>query len=84
MNNKQRKTLTAIFEKPTPKNLEWTAVASLIQALGGQIKHNQGSKVRIELNHISLNIHSPHPQKEVKHYVICLLKEFLENAGVTP
>ena len=84
MNNKQRKTLTAIFNKPSPKTLEWTEIESLIKALGGQINHHQGSKVRIELNNISLNIHSPHPQKEVKQYVVRLLKEFLEKAGVTP
>jgi hypothetical protein len=84
MNNKQQKTLSAIFAKPVPNSIEWSEVESLINALGGEIKHNQGSKVRIDLNQISLNIHSPHPQKELKQYAVRLLKEFLEKAGVTP
>lgn len=84
MNNRQQKTLSAIFAKPTPKSVEWAEVESLIKALGGEIVHNQGSKVRIDLNHVSLNIHSPHPQKEVKQYAVRLLREFLEKAGVTP
>jgi hypothetical protein len=45
-------------------------VENLINALGGEIRHNQGSKVRIDLNQISLNIHSPHPQKELKQYAM--------------
>ncbi len=84
MNSKQHKTLTAIFSTPTPKSIAWTEIEVLIKGLGGKIIHNNGSKVRIDLNQVSLNIHSPHPQKEVKQYVVGLLKEFLEKAGVTP
>jgi hypothetical protein len=35
MNNRQRKTLEAIFRKPTPAGIEWRAVASLVKAIGG-------------------------------------------------
>jgi hypothetical protein len=58
MNNKQRKTLQSIFKRPTPTSLEWRAVASLIKALGGEVKHGDGSRVRIDLKNISVNIHS--------------------------
>lgn len=81
MNNKQQKTLLAIFSKPTLNSIEWTDVESLIHALGGEIKQNKGSRVRIDLKNYSLNIHSPHLQKEVKQYAIKLLREFLEKAG---
>ena len=57
MNSKQRKTLAAIFSKPTPTGIEWRAVASLIKALGGEIKYRDGSRVRIDLKGESLNIH---------------------------
>ncbi len=82
MNHKQQKTKEAIFSKPIPNSIEWLDVESLIHALGGEIKQNKGSRVRIDLNNYSLNIHSPHPQKEVKQYVVKLLREFLEKAGV--
>jgi len=84
MNNKQRKTLQAIFKKPTPTNLEWRAVASLIKALGGEVKHGDGSRVRIDLKNISVNIHSPHPQKEIPRYAVRLVKELLERTGDKP
>jgi hypothetical protein len=81
MNHKQQKTKAAIFSKPTLNSIEWTDIESLIYALGGDIKQNKGSRVRIDLKGHSLNIHSPHPQKEVKQYAVKLLCEFLEKAG---
>ena len=55
---------------------------SLIQALGGTVTQEDGSRVRFDLNDISLNIHSPHPQKELKRYQVKAVREFLINAGV--
>ena len=66
MNSKQHKTKNAIFSKPISTSIEWSDIESLISALGGEIKQNKGSRVRIDLKGYSLNIHSPHPQKEVK------------------
>jgi hypothetical protein len=83
MNTKQQKTKAAIFLKPIPSSLEWSDIESLIRALGGKMKQNNGSQVRIDLNGHSLNIHSPHPQKEVKQYVVKLLREFLDKAGIS-
>jgi hypothetical protein len=84
MNNKQRKTLSLIFQKPTPVGIEWRAVASLIQALGGEIVYGDGSRIRIYLKSESVNIHSPHPQKELPRYAVRLIKELLERTGDTP
>ena len=84
MNSKQRKTLAAIFSKPTPTGIEWRAVASLIKALGGEIKYRDGSRVRIDLKGESLNIHSPHPQKELNRYAVRLISELLARTGDTP
>ena len=84
MNRKQRRTLTAIFQKPTPSNLQWRDVASLIKTLGGEIRYGDGSRVRIDLKGESLNIHSPHPQKELKRYTVRLVKELQTRTGDTP
>ncbi|MEA5532654.1 type II toxin-antitoxin system HicA family toxin [Crocosphaera sp. XPORK-15E] len=40
-----------------------------------------GSRVRFDLNDLFLNIHSPHPQKELKRYQVKAIREFLINAG---
>jgi len=82
MNRKQRRTLTAIFQKPTPTGIQWRAVASLIKALGGEIQY--GSRVRLDLKGESLNIHSPQSQKELKRYAVRLVKELLTRTGDTP
>ena len=82
MNKKQRKTYDAIFVDPIRRNIVWDDVVNLIQSLGGIITQGDGSRVRFDLNEISLNIHSPHPQKELKRYQIKALREFLIKVGV--
>jgi len=84
MNNKHRKTLTSIFQKPTPAGLKWRDVASLIKGLGGEIIHGDGSRVRIDLKNESANIHSPHPQKILPRYAVRLIKTLLERTGDKP
>jgi hypothetical protein len=82
MNKKQRKTYNAIFATPIQRNIVWDDVVSLVKAIGGIVVQGDGSRVRFDLNHISLNIHSPHPQKELKRYQVKAVREFLINAGV--
>jgi hypothetical protein len=77
MNKKQRKTLDAIFATSIRRNIVWDDVVSLIEALGGTVIQGNGSRVRFSLNEISLNIHSPHPQKELKRYQVKDVRTFL-------
>ena len=82
MNKKQRKTIDAIFATPIRRNIVWNDVVSLIEALGGTIIQGDGSRVRFSLNGISLNIHSPHPQKELKRYQVKDVRTLLSRAKV--
>ncbi|MEN9567913.1 MAG: hypothetical protein RLZZ69_3109 [Cyanobacteriota bacterium] len=82
MNKKQRKTYDAIFSTPIRRNIIWNDVVSLIEALGGVVTQGNGSRVRFSLNGITLNIHSPHPQKELKRYQVQDIRTFLEKANV--
>jgi hypothetical protein len=82
VNRKQRKTYDSIFVDPIRRNIVWDDVVNLIQLLGGVVTQGDGSRVRFDLNEISLNIHSPHPQKELKRYQIKALREFLIKTGV--
>ncbi|MBW4552504.1 MAG: type II toxin-antitoxin system HicA family toxin [Aphanocapsa sp. GSE-SYN-MK-11-07L] len=84
MNNKNRKTYDAIFAKPISCTILWTEVVTLVLALGGDVIQGDGSKVRFDLNGVSLNLHSPHPQKELKRYQVKAVRDFLNNAGVEP
>ena len=82
MNKKQRKTLDAIFATPIRRNIVWDDVVSLIGSLGGTVIQGDGSRVRFSLNGISLNIHSPHPQKELKRYQVKDVRTFLSRSGI--
>jgi hypothetical protein len=46
------------------------------------VLQGDGSRVRFDLRGISLNIHSPHPQKELKRYQVKAVRDFLINAEV--
>lgn len=78
MNKKQRKTYDAIFATPIRRNIVWNEVVSLIEGMGGEVAHGNGSRVRFSKNGISLNIHSPHPQKELKRYQVKDVRTFIE------
>ncbi|MBE9047260.1 type II toxin-antitoxin system HicA family toxin [Pleurocapsales cyanobacterium LEGE 10410] len=82
MNKKQRKIYDAIFATPIRRNIIWDDVVSLVEALGGTVIQGNGSRVRFSLNGIALNIHSPHPQKELKRYQIKSIRTFLTKAEV--
>lgn len=82
MNKKQRITYSALFAEPIRRNILWNDVVSLILALDGKVLQGDGSRVRFDLNGVSLNIHSPHPQKELKRYQVKAVREFLLNAGI--
>ncbi len=82
MNKKQRKTYNAIFATPIQRNIIWDDVLSLVEALGETVIQGNGSRVRFSLNGIALNIHSPHPQKELKRYQVKDVRTFLVKAEV--
>ena len=82
MNKKQRKIYDSFFAEPIRLNIVWDDVVSMIDSIGGVITQGNGSRVRFDLNNVSLNIHSPHPQKELKRYQIKAIREFLIKAGV--
>lgn len=84
MNNRQRKTLAAIFEEPTRSDVEWSAIESLFVALGGTLKPGNGSRVRVALNGVRQVFHRPHPERVTDKGAVVSVRGFLERAGVAP
>ena len=84
MNNKQRKTLLAIFTNPVKASIPWNDIESLFVACGGKIKEGNGSRVRIKINGVFATFHRPHPQSATDKGAVQSVREFLENAGVKP
>jgi len=67
-----------------PMRIKWADVTNFIVSLDGEIRQGNGSRVRIVLGDSSLNIHSPHPQKEIKPYQVRAIRDLLSNEGITP
>ena len=84
MNNKQQKTLEAVYAKPTTTSLEWSRIESPLLACGCVVIEGRGSRVRfVHAGHIA-TFHRPHPTKEAKPYQVESAREFLELIGVKP
>jgi len=49
MNGKQRRTLEAIFARPTRSDIAWSDKESLFRALGATVAQGRGSRVRVNL-----------------------------------
>ncbi len=84
MDNKHRKTLEAIFEKPERANLDWKDIEAMLIALGAEISEGNGSRVRVALKGVRAVFHRPHPQKETNKGAVKSVRKFLEAAGGKP
>jgi hypothetical protein len=82
MNSKHRKTLEAIFGQPTPANLEWARIESLLMAVGCTVIEGRGSRVRFVYHQHVITFHRPHPAKEAKPYQVEEARAFLSLIGV--
>jgi hypothetical protein len=84
VNARHRRTLAAIFARPTSASIKFSDIEALVKALGGTITQREGSRVRIELKAEQWHCHRPHPGKEAKRYQVEEARELLERAGVRP
>jgi len=84
VNSRHRKTLAAVFARPTSASIVFTDIEALVRALGGSVVEREGSRVKIVLSGFEWRCHRPHPGKEAKRYQVEELREMLERAGVKP
>lgn len=84
MNAKHRKTLHAIFARPTSPSVVFADIDALVVALGGTITERDGSRVKIALRGEQWHCHRPYPGKEAKRYQVEEARELLGRVGVKP
>ena len=84
MNAKQRRTLKAVFSRPTSASIVFADIEGLVKALGGHVSERAGSRVSIHLRGEQWRCHRPHPGKEAKRYQVEELREVLERIGLQP
>ncbi len=84
MNVRHRKTLVAIFTRPTLASIPFADIESLLKALGGSVAEREGSRVKVDIKGEQWRAHRPHPGKEAKRYQVEEVRELLERLGVEP
>jgi hypothetical protein len=84
MNAKHRKTLAAIFARPTSASIAFSDIEALIRALGGSVTGREGSRVKMELRGEQWRCHRSHTGKEAKRYQVEEARELLHRIGVLP
>ena len=84
MNSKQRKTLASVFSSPTPKNIVWADIESLLIAIGCKLIEGSGSRIAFIRDGHKGDFHRPHPGKEAMPYQVRNAKDFLTKLGVEP
>lgn len=84
MNNAHRKTLVAIFTRPTKSDIRWSDIEALVIALAGTAEERAGSRIWMELNGVGAVFHRPHPRPETDKGAVAAMRKLLINAGIKP
>jgi hypothetical protein len=88
---KKDKALTDLFDRRKTEKMKFRTIISLLKSLGAEVDDSrEGSSVFISMRSRNgdetriYNFHKPHPEKEVKAYVVRALRDFLQVLGYWP
>jgi hypothetical protein len=81
---RHRRTLSALFRRPTATDVAWRDVMSLIVALGGEVRSRSGSVRALSLQGRDLIVHEPHPSGLLPRALVLRLRRFLLEGGIEP
>ena len=83
-NSKQLETLEKVFKLPTPNNILWTDIISLLKHVGCTIEYRGGSEVKATKGTKKMFEHRPHPSNQTPCRTVKTIRTFLTRIGVTP
>ena len=66
---------------PTPADIRWAEIESLLTALGVNITERAGSRVQLNKGRYSIVVHRPHPRPEANRNTVRDIARFIEQAG---
>ncbi|MDE2778992.1 MAG: type II toxin-antitoxin system HicA family toxin [Chloroflexota bacterium] len=84
LRTRHRRTLERIFARPTPSDIRWAEVVSLLRALDVEISQRAGSRVRIGKDGVRIVVHEPHPNPYLDRRAVRDIATFLTAIGVAP
>ena len=66
---------------PTPADIRWAAIESLLTALGVRLVERAGSRVQLVKGSESIVVHRPHPRPEAGRDTVRDIARFIERIG---
>ena len=84
LSRRNARTLSSIFQRPTPADIRWKDVETLLEALGADIEQRAGSRVAILIERQVHVIHTPHPGPTMNRATVRDIKALLTSMGITP
>ena len=66
---------------PTPADIRWVEVESLLRAMGVEIVERAGSRVQLVMGPDSIVVHRPHPRPEMRRDTVRNILKFMEMTG---
>lgn len=67
--------------RPTPADIKWVEIESLLAALGVALVERAGSRVQLTKGADSMVVHRPHPRPEVGRHTVRDIARFIERIG---
>ncbi len=67
--------------RPTPVDIRWDEIESLLSALGVEVVNRVGSRVLLRKGNHRIVVHRSHPQSEVRRDTVRNIVEFIGRIG---
>ena len=84
MRKKHQRTLQAMLTRPTPSDIRWADIESMMAANGVEIMERSGSRVLLKKGADRMVVHRPHPEPTTGRTTVRDIAAFLTAVGVKP
>ena len=81
MRRRHRRTLEKMRSTPTPADIRWAEVKSLLSAMGIDLVERAGSRVQLFKGNESIVVHRPHPGPETRRDTVRDIARFIERVS---
>ncbi len=81
MRRRHRQTLERMRATPTPVDIRWTEIETLLNALGVNLVERAGSRIQLAKGSESIVVHRPHPRPVARRDTVRDIVKFIERIG---
>ena len=68
---------------PTPADIRWAEIESLLTALGVSLIERAGSRVQLSTGSHAIVVHRPHPRPEASRHTVRDIAKFIDQVRET-